>query len=175
MATEHTFLFRRSGSLSRVAARLALGSLAVITLGVGLLFAARGAWLILLFAAAELGALAVAFAAARASATDFDLLRVSDGEVLLTRQRRGRRRTFRCARCWARVSLFPADFRGPASLVLRYRGDAVRFGTFFDARHGVRLAQQLNGLLSTPRISTASLRATAAGRLPMAIPPETDP
>lgn len=165
---EHTFLFRRPVGTTRTTTWIVVGSLCAIALGVGLLFAVRGAWLILAYAAVEVFVLVAAVRTLQRRSTDFDLLRVRDDDVLLVRQRDGRQHSFRCARYWARVAL-PEDEEGADSLLLRLQGRAVSFAPNLDRSQGLRLARELNGLFAASTLPARALHPVEIRSTPIAI------
>lgn len=101
------FVFHSSPrcSLTRTQSRLAFWTLAGVSLGVAMAFAALGYWPILPFAGLEIGILAWAFEAQRAREHDFETLTI-DGDAVVLEWRNARQCGRReLNRQWMRVEL----------------------------------------------------------------------
>src|SRR6476659_4565780 len=86
---EFLLIARRNNSLSPTGRALVLGSLVFISLAISLAFAFFGAWLVLPFAGAEMGALYIAFRQMQRHAADFESLAIKGDRVLVERWDRG--------------------------------------------------------------------------------------
>ena len=132
------FVFHSSprSSLTRTQARLAFWTLAGVSFGVAMAFAALGFWTILPFAGLEIGILAWAFDTLREREQDYETLTI-DGDAVVLEWRHARhcgRREMN--RQWMRVELDCAAPGRSCRLHVRSHGRDTEVGQFLsdDAR-----------------------------------------
>jgi uncharacterized membrane protein len=132
-AVQREFVLKRNCSLSPQGLMAVFGSLVVLALSFGVVFAVLGAWLILPFAGLELLALAAAFLVYGAHATDCERIRLA-GEVLTVEVVEGRavrEVNFPAAQVRIRVE----EARRARRIYLVHQGRELEVGRFLGA-HG---------------------------------------
>jgi uncharacterized membrane protein len=135
-------------SLTPRSARLFVGSLALVTFAVALLFAARGLWPILPFAGLEIGLLTWAVCASMRRGTEREVIVVSDESVSVEhRDIAGSRQTV-FPRHWTRVRLRdPLRTLHPSRLVIESHGRVCEVGRFLTEEERRNLASRLRQLV----------------------------
>ena len=135
-------------SLSPRGARLFVGSLAFVTLGVALFFTLQGYWPVLPFAGFEIGLLAWAVRASMRRGSEREVIVVSEDEVVIERRApSGSRRTV-FPRHWARVTLRgPSRAQHPSRLAIESHGRSCEVGRFLTEDERLRLASRLERLV----------------------------
>jgi len=133
---------RRNNSLSSTGRAVVLGSLALISLGISLGFAFRGAWLILPFAGAEMAVLFAAFRYVDRHAADYESVAIKGDRVLVERWETGTVSRFEFNRHWAQVVL-DREQPGRTRLALRSHGRQVEFGHHLTEEQREAAAQTL--------------------------------
>ncbi len=144
-ACSHRFLIRPNCSLSwRDAVRFYLG-MVLVSLGIAIVFALKGAWLILPFAGLEMLALGAALYVAARRANDWQEISI-DGDRVHVRARdagQEQRRSFQ--RAWVQVIHEAAPIKGhPSRLCIRSHGHSVELGRCLTEDEKRYLAEQLN-------------------------------
>jgi uncharacterized membrane protein len=146
---EFCLFSRRNNSLTDGQRRALFGSLATVSIGVATAFAAAGAWMILPYSLAELGALFWAFRFFERGAGDWERLTVNGDRVVLETRRRGEVERHEFNRLWVRVGR--AGARSEARVVLRYSGRDVEFGNHLPPTDRRRVARELESVLGRYR------------------------
>jgi uncharacterized membrane protein len=141
---EFSVVLKRNCSISPAALLRVFALIALVSLAIGLGFAAVGAWLILPFAGIEVLALGIAFLANGRHAGDYERIAGSDGRLMveIANAERVSRHEFDVRT--ARVELLEG---GEAGVVLRDRKQALELGRHLDAAaragFGAELARRL--------------------------------
>jgi uncharacterized membrane protein len=151
---EYCVVSRRNNSLRRGQRWMLFASLATVSLGVALLFAAAGAWPVLPYSMLEIAVLAGAFAWIERRSGDWERLTVAGDRVFVERTSGGQFSMREWNRAWLRVEVAEAGAggaprvfrRGDARLVLRYAGEAIEFGAALPPEERVRVARSLRRL-----------------------------
>jgi uncharacterized membrane protein len=143
-------------SLTPRAARIFVGSVAVLTCGIAAVFAVRGLWPILAYAGLEVGLLGWAVGASLRRGRSREVILISDDAVEI--EHRELSRTYRSvfARHWATVTLRDPHYAlHPSRLTIESHGRACEVGRFLteDERRG--LAASLRRLVGKPSESPA--------------------
>ena len=143
------FVFHSSPrcSLTRMQARLAFWTLAGVSFGVAMAFAALGYWPVLPFAGLEVGILAWAFDTLRERERDFETLTIDGDAVVLEwrHARHGGRREMN--RQWIRVELDCAAPGRACRLRVRSHGRDTEVGQFLSDDDRQQLAVTLRSKL----------------------------
>ena len=153
---EHRIELAPNCSLTPQGARLFVGSLAAVTLGVASFFALKGYWPVLPFAGFEIGLLAWAVRASMRHGSEREVIVVSDADVVIERQApTGSRRTV-FPRHWARVTLRgPQPALHPSRLTIESHGRACEVGRFLTEEERRSLALRLQRLVGNTSESPA--------------------
>jgi uncharacterized membrane protein len=138
-------LARRNDSLGARGRRVAFGLAAGVSVSLGTVFVAAGAWPVLPWSLVEVTALALAYAWTERRAGDWERLLVLGDRVIVERMHGGRLDRREWNRHWLRVRTGEAgDGRG-VQVLLQGAGEACEFGRLLgeDARRevGRRLAR----------------------------------
>jgi len=135
-------------SLTPQGARLFVGSLAVVTLGLAGFLASQGFWPVLPFAGLEIGLLAWAVRASLLRGAEREVIVVSDDQVVIERRAPGGSRHTVFPRHWARVTLRgPQRAQHPSRLTIESHGRACEVGRFLTEDERQRLAARLQRLV----------------------------
>jgi uncharacterized membrane protein len=142
----HQWLLKRNCSMSPRQVGIAFGALGALILAIGLVFAARGLWFVLAFAALEFGALLLALLHYARHASDHEHIALSEGCLLIERVEAGRLHQVRLDPCWTRIA--PPDRHHPL-ILLKARGVRVDVGSFVSAETREQVARELRRELSS--------------------------
>ena len=155
-AGEHRIELAPNCSLTPRGARYFVGSLALVTLGIGVYFASRGLWPVLPFAGLEVGLLAWAVRASLRKGSQREVILVSEADVVVERRApSGSRRTV-FPRHWARVTLRgPLASQHPSRLTIESHGRACEVGRFLTEDERRSLAARLERLVGKTSESPA--------------------
>lgn len=126
---------------------LVVGSLAVISLTVAVVFSALGAWLILPFAGLEAAALYGVYCWVRRHAQDSESLTIRGDVVTLAVREATQTRQYEFNRAWAQLVV--EEGAREVRLALRSHGRQVPVGRYLDSGGRQRLAQELRRRLAT--------------------------
>ena len=139
---------RRNDSLGSAGRWRVFAVLCAVSLGLALVFAAFGAWLVLPYSALEMALLLWAFRWLERHALDWERVSVQGDRVTVEQQRAGilTRREFN--RCWTRLEWESLGFGRPARLALRYAGERVPFGDDLPGSERQRVAGELRHALA---------------------------
>ncbi len=140
---DYCIVSRRNNSLDTRQRWTLFATLAAVSFGLALAFAAAGAWLVLPYSALEMALLAAAFAYIERRAGDWERLTVTGDRVVVERSINGRRTRHEWNRPWLVVSL---DDDG----VVRIGSEAVEFGGALPAAERMTVARTLRRLASMP-------------------------
>lgn len=146
---QQEWLLKRNCSLAPRQLAVIFGGLALVSLSIATLFAARGAWLVLPFACIEVLALGTAFVVYARHAADYERI-VLCRDCLLVETCRGERlRREQCAPAWTRVE-YAGTRRELIGLVAAGRRiDVGRFVPESERRDlATQLRAQLHGIRS---------------------------
>ncbi len=143
---EFSLFTRRINSLSERAFGITVGSLAVFSLTVAVVFSALGAWLILPFAGLEAMALYWVYGWVRRHAQDSESLVIRGNDVVLAVREAAQTRRYAFNRAWARL-VVEQQSRG-VRLALRSHGREVEIGRYLDSGGRQRLARELKARLA---------------------------
>lgn len=134
-------LLRRNCSISPSALARVLALLAAATLGIGVAFAALGAWLVLPFAGLEIAALALAFVANGRHAGDYERIELDGGRLTVEVEDAGRTARHELDACAARVRMERDGWN--ARVLLRAQGKELEVGRHLDAEARLEFAAEL--------------------------------
>jgi uncharacterized membrane protein len=137
---------RGNNSLGREQRWGVFAALAAISLLLASVFAWVGAWPVLLYSAAEMVLLGLAFYVVERRAQDWERLTVDGDRVIVERQRAGRHERHEYNRFWVRIDYGEDRFGSPARLTLRSSGAALNFGEALPASQRRALARELRRL-----------------------------
>lgn len=137
---KHEWLLKRNCSMSPRQVAVAYGALCMFTLGIGLVFALRGIWMVLAFALLETVALALALLHYARHATDREHILLSERCLLVERTEAGQVRQLRLDPCWTRVAV---PNRRRCMIELESRGVKVQIGGFVSEEIRQQVAQEL--------------------------------
>jgi uncharacterized membrane protein len=132
-------------------------SLCALSLGFALMFAARGAWLVLPYSALEMGVLFWAFYRFERRIVDWERITVCGDRVIVEGERSGVRTRRVFNRQWLRVEVEERSFGRSPALALRYAGQRTTFGEALPDGERIRLGRDLRRVLS------AAVRPPAQG------------
>ena len=147
-ASAHRIELVPNCSLTPRAARLFVGSLALVTFTVAFFFALQGFWPVLPIAGLEIGLLAWAVGASRRRGAEREVIVVSAADVVV--ERRGPAGSSRTVfpRHWSRVTLRgPQAALHPSRLTLESHGRACEVGRFLTEDERRDLAERLRRLV----------------------------
>lgn len=144
LAAPRRFLIRPNCSLPwRDVVRFYLG-MVVVSLGIAIAFALKGAWLILPFAGLEMLVLGIALYTVSRRASDWQEISISGDRISITGRNTGPEQAQTFQRAWARVVLEAAPVRGhPSRLSIRSHGRSVEVGRCLNEEEKRHLAEQL--------------------------------
>lgn len=140
---DYCVVSRRNNSLGTRQRWTLFATLAAVSFGFALAFAAAGAWLVLPYSALEIALLAGAFAYIERRAGDWERLTVKDDRVVVERSINGRCTRHEWNRLWLVVRIDEHD-------VVRIGSEAVEFGVALPAAERIAVARTLRRLASTP-------------------------
>ena len=130
---------RRNNSLSSSGRLLVFVFIFVVSIGIALVFAALGAWLILPFAGLEMLVLYLAFRYVDRHARDYERIEVTGERVEVERFEAGETRHHEFNRSWAQVVV-----RGDGSrLALRSHGRELEIGRYVSDEQRLHIAREL--------------------------------
>jgi uncharacterized membrane protein len=149
LATQPEFcvVSRRNDSLGTRWRWGLFAGLCAVSFGLGLGFAALGAWLVLPYSALEMAVLYLAFTGIERRATDWERVSVCGDRVVIERQRAGERVRQEFNRYWARVEVEAGKSNRPPRLKLRFTGCEVPIGEELPEAERALVARDLRRLL----------------------------
>jgi len=150
LATEPQYcvVSRRHDSLGTRWRWSLFGSLCFVSLGLGLGFAALGAWLVLPYSALEMAVLYWAFRWIERHASDWERVSVCGDRVIVERERAGVRMRQEFNRYWVRVEVEAVGFNRTPRLKLRFAGRDLHFGEELPPAQRRRVARDLHRALA---------------------------
>ncbi len=158
-APRFSLVLKRNCSISPQALATVLGLSACLSFGIGIGFAAIGAWPILPFAGLEIAALAAAFYVNGRHAADYERI-AFEGGMLVVEVRVGERtHTHRFNPHWVR--LVASGGERDLRLALRSHGKELEIGRHLDARGRALLAAEVRGRLAGASIGSGQHRTRA--------------
>jgi uncharacterized membrane protein len=125
---EFCVVSRRNDSLGSRWRWRVYASLSIVSFGLGLGFAALGAWMVLPYSALVMAVLYLAFRWIDRHAADWERVSVCGDRVIVERERAGMRTRREFNRYWARVEVEEGAFNHPPRLKLWFGGQGVSFG-----------------------------------------------
>jgi uncharacterized membrane protein len=123
------------------------GALALVSLGLALVFALAGAWPVLPYAALEVGVLAVAFACVERHASDWERLTVVGDRVVVERAVAGRQERREFNRLWVRVEVSEQGFCRVPRVTLHRAGVACACGDALPVPERGAMARELRRMV----------------------------
>lgn len=144
-ACRRRFLIRPNCSLPwRDAVRFYLG-MVLVSFGIAIAFALKGAWLILPFAGLEMLVLGIALYTVARRSTNWQEISIDGDRVDVLEREAGQEQAQSFQRAWVRVIHEVAPIRGhPSRLSLRSHGRSVEIGRCLNEDEKRYLAEQLN-------------------------------
>jgi uncharacterized membrane protein len=146
--SEFCAMSRRNDSLGSRARWRLFAVLCAASLGMGLTFAALGAWLVLPYSVVEMGVLCWAFSWIERHAGDWERVTVQGDRIVVERNRAGTRTERELSRFWTHLELEDHAGNRTPRLVLRHRGETLRFGDELTAQERAAIARDLRRVLS---------------------------
>ena len=125
-------------------------SLCALSLGFALMFAARGAWMVLPYSALEMGVLFWAFHRFERRFVDWERITVCGDRVIVETERGGVRTRRVFNRQWLRVEVEETGFSRSPALALRYAGQSTTFGKELASGERILLGRELRRVLAGP-------------------------
>lgn len=149
---EHQWVLRRNCALSPAQLGACFIGLGVVSLGIAVAFAARGAWMVVPFSCVEITALAVAFLAYGRHAGDFERIVVGSRRVVVERASGPVIERTEMSPIWLRV-----EYDGSRRALIRLVAgrEALSVGCFVPDEFRGRLAQELRATLVRVRPEAA--------------------
>jgi uncharacterized membrane protein len=143
-ANRQEWLSKRNCSLAPKQLALIFASLATASLGIAVVFAAFGAWMVLPFAGIEVLALGTAFVVYARHAADYERIVLSRDCLLVEVSRAERLSQEKCAPAWIRV-----EYKGARQelIGLVTSGQRIEVGRFVPESERTDLAMQLRAQL----------------------------
>jgi uncharacterized membrane protein len=143
-ANRQEWLSKRNCSLAPRQLALIFASLATVSLGIAVAFAAAGAWMVLPFAGIEVLALGTAFVVYARHAADYERIVLSRDCLLVETSRAERLSQETCAPAWIRV-----EYNGARQelIGLVTSGQRIEVGRFVPESERTDLAMQLRAQL----------------------------
>ena len=123
-------------------------SLCFVSFGLGLGFAALGAWLVLPYSALEMAVLYLAFRWIERHATDWERVSVCGDRVIVEQERAGVRMQQEFNRYWARVEVEAGGLNRVPRLKLRFAGREIAFGEELPVAQRAGVARDLHRVLA---------------------------
>ena len=145
---EFCVVSRRNDSLGSRRRWGLFASLCTVSFGLGLGFAAFGAWMVLPYSAAEMTVLYLALRCIERHAGDWERVSVCGDRVIVERQRAGVKLRQEFNRYWARVEIEAGALHRAPRLVLRFAGRGVAIGDELPAAQRTVVAQDLRRVLA---------------------------
>ena len=138
------FVLRPNSSLNWKGNLLFFAWMATVTLGIGLMFALMGAWMVLPFAGLELLALGTGLYLTACRSMDVEVVSIHEDVIEVCKGRWGLESIVRIQRCWARVSLERSSHDWyPKRLLIWSHGKGVEIGCFLSEIERKNLAREL--------------------------------
>lgn len=156
--------FRRNCSASPRTLMLAFASVAAVSLGIGLVFASLGAWLVLPFVGLEIAALAMAFVWCCRHAGDREMLALDSDGLTLTCAIGARQDRHLFNPLWTRVELETGRTPEHARVYLRGHGRRIEVGRFLTGARRAALAADLRAALGSLERARPNLSITEAAQ-----------
>ncbi len=142
-------VLRPNASLGRRGMWLLLGLMALVMGGIGALFAAAGAWLVMPFSGLEWLLLAYCFRLSLRYSARREVITITDATVQVQRGERRPEETHEFQRAWVMLQWRKSPIRGrPSRLCLRLHGREVEVGRFLVEAEREALARELKTLLA---------------------------
>jgi uncharacterized membrane protein len=142
------FVIRPNSSLSWRGNQLFFVFMVAVSFGVAGAFAAQGMWMVLPFAGFEMLVLGTALYHCCLRNGRQEVISIVGHQVQVAVGREGPERCCTFERCWSRVVLDKAEFRGhPSRLLIRSRGLEVEVGACLADDERLRLASALRAAL----------------------------
>ncbi|HRO60595.1 MAG TPA: DUF2244 domain-containing protein [Burkholderiaceae bacterium] len=146
-AGRHQWLIKRNCSLAPRQLGCWFGSLAAFSMLLALVFAARGAWLVVPFALIQVGALAAVFVWWGRHACDYERIVVCAGEFSVETSNGETLRRIEQRPAWARVE-YDGARHGPIRIVTAE--ETIEVGALVPEDRRQALAQELRGAFGSP-------------------------
>jgi len=147
---EFCVVSRWNVSLTAAARWRIFGGLAGFSLGLALLFALAGAWMVLPYSMLEIAVLAGAFYAVGRRAGDWERLTVAGDRMIVERSKGGRQTRREWNRPWVRTEMADERFGHRGRLVLRCGTERWEFGEALPEVERVAVAREIRRLVSAP-------------------------
>ena len=145
-AGAHQWVLKRNCALTPGQLGGWFGSLALISLLLAVIFAARGAWLVFPFTLIEIGALGFAFVWWGRHAGDYERIVISADLLSVETSSGDRRRRVERPPAWARIE-YDGARRDPIRIVAG--GESIDVGNFVPDDRRAALAKELRGVLAS--------------------------
>jgi uncharacterized membrane protein len=139
---------RRNDSLGSRGRWQIFGALCTVSFGLGLAFAAFGAWLVLPYSVLEMAVLYLAFRWIGRHAADWERVSIHADRVIVERERAGVLTRHEFNRCWTRLESDRGEFGRVPRLALCSAGERVPFGDDLSAVERENAAKDLRRALA---------------------------
>jgi uncharacterized membrane protein len=154
--SEFRAVSRRNDSLGSRGRWTLFAVLCGASLGMGLVFAVLGAWMVLPYSVVEMGVLCWAFGWIERHAGDWERVTVQGDRIVVERNRAGSRTERQLSRFWTRLELDDGARDRNPHLVLRHRGESLRFGEELTAQERAAIARDLRRVLSASNLGRSA-------------------
>jgi len=143
------FIIRPNNSISWQGTRLFFIAAAIVTLAVAILFALKGAWMVLPFAGLEIITLGVCLYICACKNAECEVIHIGKDYVRVEKGRNKARQCVDFKRQWSRVSLIKPERKWyPSRLVIQSMGRNVEVGASLVEEDRISLAKALKQKLS---------------------------
>lgn len=144
------YVLRPNRSASWYQIKIFFAIVAGVSVTIAMGFALLGFWPVLPFAGIELVLLWCCLCQNASAGDAAEVIEIDADTVAVAQGRRTAQRSWRFARCWARIRLEPAPARlHPSRLLIGSHGRAVRLGTFLTEEERQVLARDLRSALAS--------------------------
>ena len=149
------FVIERNQSLSWKGNKVFIFFLAVLTLGIAVVFAFQGLWLILPFAGIEVVALTIGLYCCNLRCRDKEVITIDTEKVLVEEGRRKPNNCWSFNRAWLYVELISPKAHGhPSQLKLRSKGKEIEVGKCLTDNERKSLAKTLASVLEKQLVTS---------------------
>jgi len=147
-ADNYQFVSCPNRSLNPTQQRWVFWGIAIPCMGIAVIFAGMGYWLMLPFAGFEIGLLAWAFESLRAHDRDYESISIQGDRVQLEWRDAGEIHRRELNAYWTQVECICEQGQNRCRLCLRSHGEAIELGRYLDDQDRIKLAAAVRDNLS---------------------------
>lgn len=123
------FIVRRNQSLSWRGNKIFIYFMAVVSLGIAVMFAVQGLWLILPFAGLEILALTLGLYMCSLHCRDQEVITINEEQVIIEKGRQKPSEIWQLERAWIKLELVKSSIQGhPSKLLIRSKSKETEVG-----------------------------------------------